>query len=1075
MNPSSFELIVSDPRLDRIVGDHDRHVAIQLWLLQLQADSFQETRLLYGRVLPFDYSNNSWNAPREDAFRQVTAGLKAQVLRLNLYCAASSVATFLRHLVGGSDLQTATAAADLNISSPLQKRVGDLLLSGPLAFRPVMHLPSRQYYRWATSRHSPVVGASADSAAIASESKLRSFAVGRRLNPELARLAVGALNADTGMEFHELDAWRLGDIELLVFPTLDDLGRPTFDIEGKPADLKLILHNSIDLAGDIRVRLTVLNDNCDLEVHERHIAGAHSTPLTIGFALQPAHLEIVDAYRLEIDAQDATGRWVPRLRWGTHLVREAGFSIHAVGANTRVKNDWLTVALRPVHEERVANVQQITRQSSVTSSTMGRRRFDAWVPLNRQVTSIMKSLVPPASDARFFLRYSEGDNTGRLELAEWLKKLLAEHRNAQVIWFDPFMEDIGIEFLNQYGANEGDYVVITCLPEPKLPGDFLDRKPSRIDNLLAACKSWSQKYGSVRLRVVALPFGEIHDRMITIQNGQGEPIIGFHLSNSIQAANKNHPLLVTSIPIDVLRPVVDYARSILGRLAASPQGGPSVLFDSEAHAPESKPRFTRDDVYAHARAGEVLGWWVNDKSFAGLSGRPLATALIAHGLADDRGLKGIVFEDMPASIWSQGLPLPEFNSAWDAISLVLASTSAPEGIREADSNPGSPLSLALRSYLDIARADAIDPPEPKGGLVNMTATLDASLIDLLDDQGDPQRMFPPDVTEVFWGDYYAIRTLWVLDPANLVRWIEEEADPTLPSTKRRQLSLRCAIRVITFETARGFSRVQLQALLTSGNDFLRWIGFHLFEEQLNTDPKELAEFGRIPNLTGALRIRLLVWLIERANPKDFLRGVLITELLELVSPKVTDEELGALISSVQSKDRRLHSSSPWFLDEIIAPLVESGRLPLEPLTRIWMDELKLLWSKSRDTERVRFRRATQGTFTDEVAVLATLSDSQTLKWVADALRNDLTASARVIQAPLAAHADWTETDNELDIAAWAGALVARILKNLTRPHQMETKFHELQSRADDLASRRAEQDKAGLVSQELNAYRNITA
>lgn len=50
-------IVATDTRLARILGGDDRACAVELWVLQLQVQGSIETRLLYGRVSPYDFSN----------------------------------------------------------------------------------------------------------------------------------------------------------------------------------------------------------------------------------------------------------------------------------------------------------------------------------------------------------------------------------------------------------------------------------------------------------------------------------------------------------------------------------------------------------------------------------------------------------------------------------------------------------------------------------------------------------------------------------------------------------------------------------------------------------------------------------------------------------------------------------------------------------------------------------------------------------------------------------------------------------------------------------------------------------
>jgi hypothetical protein len=65
MAPTLDDLL-NDNRLARLFSTDIRHCALQLWILQIKFEQSIENRLVYGRLLPYDFSNNSWAASDDD-------------------------------------------------------------------------------------------------------------------------------------------------------------------------------------------------------------------------------------------------------------------------------------------------------------------------------------------------------------------------------------------------------------------------------------------------------------------------------------------------------------------------------------------------------------------------------------------------------------------------------------------------------------------------------------------------------------------------------------------------------------------------------------------------------------------------------------------------------------------------------------------------------------------------------------------------------------------------------------------------------------------------------------------------
>lgn len=1049
-------IVTTDTRLGRILGGDDLACVVELWVLQLNVQGSIESRLLYGRVSPYDFSNGRWSSPAEDHFKVLRVGLSAQCVRLTLYCQSNSLLGLMSAMTGGITLADASKSAGISMSAGFENRFGSLKLQLPLAVRPSMHLPTRDYFRWITNKVSPLDSCSCDSASICSLLKSELFLVGKEEDRELASFAIDLLSADTGLDFANIDAWRLGDLELLVLPGLDKQGGSLIHLHTVPGGVNVQIEQPLASGtNSFRVHARFLNDGAVLHCMSTVIAADVTYPVTVELRCPPVIGDIRDAFVLEIEAQNSQteASWLC-YQWGKFFVREMGQAIHFAGGQALFKSDWLSKALRPSHMSRLEEAQQITRHTRGTESVIGGRKADPWVTANWHVTSTVKSLIPPRSKGRFFLRYSEAENTGRLELVEWIQRLLADHRDKHIAWFDPYMEDMGIHLLNAYGSDSGTYTVFTGTGRGESTPWWVHvyarvrrgippegRPDRRILNLLAACKAWVTRYGTVRLRVFGLPQEDLHDRMILVRDAQMRPIVGYHLSNSLQKANENYPLLITPIPADTLQCVLDYSDELL-RSSASPAGGQSggtvklkSLFDSQVQGEEPQ-RYIPIDVFETARAGEILDWWLSSSDLAGLNAPTLKEQLDVRGILRDGQLREDLFEQLPAKIWQEGIQLSNFNSAWDALGTVLSSTMAGDTIYEAPDTSVPKLRDALLKYLDSDRSDAIPPPERRT-MVDMTTELRKSLVDLMKQAAEPQQLFSHDATEVSWGDYYALKVLWATDPAALLMWVEVGADDRFRANRRRQLGLKCAARLISFEVERSCSPRQLEALLTSANGLLRWIGYVAFESIAHDDPKALAPSGITSLLASDDRLNLLGWMTARAVHWNVpVRRALIQELQASMPEQLDDAALKQSVDSMRNVAGKVYDTPPWMLGEVLLHLVSAQRLEVDVLAKLWFEELFNTWTK-RDTPSIIFRTDTEGYFTDEVASLCAAASVNVRKAILAKVSKEIAAHARVVQRPFSIQIALSSYDQAFQILLWISSYLWAWLEQSPRPSQIE--------------------------------------
>ncbi|MGE4553696.1 MAG: VPA1262 family N-terminal domain-containing protein, partial [Desulfovibrionaceae bacterium] len=254
--------LLNDNRLSRLFSTDVRHCALQLWVLQIRSEHSVENRVAYGRLLPYCYSNDSWSASDDDDFH--TFGqVQAQIIKLNLYVKSVRCAEILRQLSVGRTISSISEELNLGFSDRLRARFGTTALAAAhLAFRPVAYLLNRDTYD-RRSLSSPHGGAGAFSASITQTDKGALFRFGQDYDVALTASVVQRLNAETGLDFGGADIVRFGDLELLVFPTLDEQERSLLDVSWTDAPFALVVRfNPIQVPHfrGFQFRLCIVND-----------------------------------------------------------------------------------------------------------------------------------------------------------------------------------------------------------------------------------------------------------------------------------------------------------------------------------------------------------------------------------------------------------------------------------------------------------------------------------------------------------------------------------------------------------------------------------------------------------------------------------------------------------------------------------------------------------------------------------------------------------------------------------------------------------------------------------------------
>jgi len=620
MAPTLDDLL-NDDRLARLFSMDARHCALQLWILQIRSEQQIENRIVYGRLLPYSYSSDSWSSSDDDKFKDF-GQFQAQVARLNLYVSSANCADLLRQLSVGHAISTISEELKIGLSDQLRARFGTTALAADdLVYRPVSYLLNRD----AHDRHSlssPHGGAGAFSASITQADKGALFRLQQGYDVNLTEAVVMHLNADTGLDFGDADTARFGDLELLVFPALDDLERRLLSVTFVDAPRALIARFTpiqVPHFKAFQFHLRITNGDqivySGITTAERDTGNMFECKFDLGDQLHSR----IDSTELDVfgfhDNDFRGGTLCCRLRTG--YFREIHIQGHVVGRGANpVKFDWLERTTRPAVSPRVKSVLTISRCSMGLANRIGGYEADPWVPANRDLASLFTRLHPPKSEGRFFQRFSQGDGEGRLQFVEWFKILLAKYQQHQVIIFDPYFESAGLGLVLICAAQQTDYIVFTSLPKPSKTdkialGESDQPTPDRVNNLVASCEQNHRLLKHIKLRIYGLKEGQLHDRYVLIMGADGLPVAGFNLSNSFQKAAENYPLLVTPIPADVLLQVEEYKAVLVREAEAASSGGETgnmrVLFDSTA-LPMAPRRYEPLRFLEKALAGERLLW-----------------------------------------------------------------------------------------------------------------------------------------------------------------------------------------------------------------------------------------------------------------------------------------------------------------------------------------------------------------------------------------------------------------------------------------------------------------------------------
>ena len=431
----------------------------------------------------------------------------------------------------------------------------------------------------------------------------------------LAMQCILSLNEQTGFDFKESDCGRLGNLEWIVFPLEGreeipayfstvtqhvecqrDNGIKVREISCREVDVFL---NSVPQSPGslILMRCRLRNDN-EIVLDQTRLVRITEAQSGLRFC---ANQEICQVQITIWIATDEKRTWTIWYEYEAPLARQLNFAMGLMGLQGQVKLSTLQNLNNSNRiKERIRHYEQV-QQTSYHNSKTGNYGLDPWISASRQQETYVKRLFPTVSRGRFFPKGWGAEGPGVLGFAEWFRSLTKRTNNTLVTIVDPYFDTVGIELITHTSTTNTAFEVITCTQLKSNDDDLLTKskkhrflyqllsilpkiwqkkqelraqktkpepEPVRAVRIKKACFDLRIVLSRLRLKVWDLRSEQggtgsyFHDRYLVISDSNGQAIEGYHLSNSLQAATKFDPLLVTPIPFDILDEVASYVEDL---------------------------------------------------------------------------------------------------------------------------------------------------------------------------------------------------------------------------------------------------------------------------------------------------------------------------------------------------------------------------------------------------------------------------------------------------------------------------------------------------------------------------------
>lgn len=576
-----LEILSQDERLSRVFQGKAGSCCLQLWILDLLKGETQEFHLLYGWIIPTSRTQKGWASPKDGGKkRKLLSGTeKYRVAKLTLIECADNIHLLVEKLLQGMTLGEACQNVGINQVAEAYTRFRLVDYAKKFAVRPIIFQPSKnsvsdfKFKPDARPMTSPSSRNPAFVGTLFCINKTPFFSY----NKEIITYCLEELQRDTGLRFFDTDSGRMGNIEWFAFPSADDNDNPYITVKTNKTD-RLIDENAEDgrkehscrsvtteIRGgvfeketEILVRCRLSNDNAVISDQCRNIEIRDNNPILTDFEAAEDISEILLTIWKKEKGQSCWEIWHEDY---TPLIRRIGFRAGIIELEGKLGSPHLEKITDRGLIRRVDQVQRIKYISEASKGEIDNYPFDPWIPSARTAREIASQMFPKPSGGHFFAKGWCGE--GRLSFIEWLQSLdKSKPPEANKLYvFDPYFDESGIEIFARMESVSLECIVLTNTQALNDPQERV-RRLKKICCELELLLNYTN-FSLFDLRKKGKEKQVFHDRHILMADQTGRILKGYHLSNSIQKATQNHPLLVTPVPDDLFDDLETYISDLL--------------------------------------------------------------------------------------------------------------------------------------------------------------------------------------------------------------------------------------------------------------------------------------------------------------------------------------------------------------------------------------------------------------------------------------------------------------------------------------------------------------------------------
>ncbi|WP_020493462.1 hypothetical protein [Orenia marismortui] len=418
-----LEDLRQDDRLFRVMNSNcKRPCALNLWLMELTREDSIEYRLLYGWVIPSNYGDHGhWykaDGGSKDTFGNQDKSYKFRIPKLSLYDDQDTIFKLIKELYKGQTLNK--ACEKINISSP-PELYGELKLEDSkekvarnFVVRPTVFLETKKSLirkqKYLRGLSSPIRYASIFSASLININKFDLFKDNESELPQrnaLIRKILLRLKEETGFNFIEYDSKRLGNIEWLSIPTIDEYEnqsvviKPLIDDDNKIYRLKVKIISQDYSGNEFLIRCRLRNGN-EIVTDECKICNIDKEKIEIIFESNEIFTNnLITIW--EKTSEDSWRIWYENINSVLRNINmKMGYQEYQANIELEMLKDYKNSNVR----KRIENLEKV-EYSHFEQSQISDNTNDLWRLEGEKIIKLTNKLFPLKSEGGFFSKRLE--------------------------------------------------------------------------------------------------------------------------------------------------------------------------------------------------------------------------------------------------------------------------------------------------------------------------------------------------------------------------------------------------------------------------------------------------------------------------------------------------------------------------------------------------------------------------------------------------------------------------------------------------------------------------------------------